>query len=57
MQIKQKEVPVRGEGAIIRKDFMGEITFGLTQWDSLGRRGKRRNLCAKARGHKKTWCI
>lgn len=55
--MKQKEVPVRGGGAIIRKDFMGEVTFELTQWDSPGRRGRRRNWCAKAQGHKKPWCV
>lgn len=33
VQMKQKEVPVRGGGAIFRKNFVGEVTFelGLTR--------------------------
>lgn len=47
--MKQKEVPVRGGEATIRKDCMGKVTFELTR-DSPGRKGRRRNWFAKAQG-------
>ena len=51
--MKQKEMPDARGGEFIRKDFMGEVTSELIQWNSAGRKGWRRNLCAKEQGIRK----